>query len=410
MLDYDFFVGIAWGAATHEVCVLDAAGAVVEAGPIAHSGSGISTLLERLTRLTTDAARIVVGIETPRAAIVDALLAQGCHVFALNPKQLERFRDRHSVAGAKDDRRDAFVAAQSVRTDRWACRRLRPEDPRLIRLRDVSRLHDELSQEHTRLANRLREQLLRFYPQLLSWCPAADEPWLWTLLARAPTPATAARLRVRTLRTLLVDHRIRRLNAAELHRTLAEPALPVAPGVAEAAVDHVALLLPRLRLVHDQRKHCERRIDALLAALATDPGADDGREHRDVTILRSLPGVGRVVAATMLAEATQPLAARDYQTLRAHTGVAPVTRQSGKTRLVVMRRACNARLRAAVFHWAANCLRFDARSRAHYDRLRQRHGHARALRSIADRLLRLLIVLLTNDTVYDPARRTAFAS
>jgi len=96
--------------------------------------------------------------------------------------------------------------------------------------------------------------------------------------------------------------------------------------------------------------------------------------------------------------------------LRAHAGTAPVTRQSGKTRLVSMRRSCNQRLRAAAFHWARNSIPLDARARAHYHRLRQRHGHARALRGVVDRLLAMLITMLTNGTPYDPARRGALAS
>jgi hypothetical protein len=87
-----------------------------------------------------------------------------------------------------------------------------------------------------------------------------------------------------------------------------------------------------------------------------------------------------------------------------------VTRQSGKTRLVSMRRACNRRLRTAVFHWARNAVRLDAHCRAHYQRLRQRHGYARALRGVADRLLRLLITLLTNRTLYDATRRHPVAA
>jgi hypothetical protein len=112
----------------------------------------------------------------------------------------------------------------------------------------------------------------------------------------------------------------------------------------------------------------------------------------------------------MLAEAARPLAARDYQSLRAQAGAAPVTRQSGKTRVVLMRRACNRRLRAAVFHWARNSIRLDAHSRAHYQRLRIRHGHARALRGVADRLLDVLITLLKTRTLYDPARRQRIAA
>jgi transposase len=403
MPDYELLIGIDWATETHQVCCLNERGQVLKELPVAHSGAGLATLVAELTSFGIPPERIAVGIETPHGAVVDTLVQQGFHVFALNPKQLDRFRDRHTVAGAKDDRRDAFVAADALRTDRGAFRRVEPEDPRLVQLREVSRLHEELGQELARLANRLREQLLRFYPELLTLCPAADEPWLWSLLKVAPTPARARRVRLSRLRALLRESRIRRFTADELHALLQAPPLAVTPGTLAAVSEHIALLLPRLRLVRAQLHHCGGRLDTLLDALAT--GDAEHREHRDVTILRSLPGVGRVVAATMLAEAGQPLATRDYQTLRAHAGVAPVTRQSGKDRLVAMRRSGNGRLRAAVFHWARNSIRFDARCRAHYTRLRLRHGHARALRGVGDRLLDLLIAMLTSGTVYDPARR-----
>jgi transposase len=145
------------------------------------------------------------------------------------------------------------------------------------------------------------------------------------------------------------------------------------------------------------------RIEALLTELGQPAG--DG-QHRDVTILRSLPGVGRVVAATVLAEAAGPLASREYQTLRAQAGVAPVTRQSGKKAVVSLRRACNARLRNAVYHWARVSVQVDPRCKRHYERLRRAgHEHARALRGVADRSLGVLMAMLTSRTLYDPARR-----
>jgi transposase len=402
--DYEVYVGVDWGTQMHQVCLVDATGRRRGEWPVPHSGAGLTGLIADLTRHSPAAHRVAVAIERPRGAVVEALLGHGCHVFAVNPKQLDRFRDRHTVAGAKDDRRDAFVLADALRTDRWAFHRLQSEDPRLIQLREMSRVQEELVQELTRLTNRLREQLVRFYPQALALCPAADEPWLWSLLERAPTPAQAQRLRPSALRALLGEHRIRRFTADALHAALQAPALPVTTGTVAAASEHASFLLPRLRMVQEQQTRCERRLELLLEALAQ-PGEGDSPEHRDVTILRSLPGVGRVVAATMLAEAWQPLACRDYQTLRAHAGIAPVTRQSGKTRLVSMRRSCNGRLRTVVFHWAVNSLRLDPRCRAHYDRLRQHHGHARALRGVADRLLGMLIAMLTTRTLYDASRR-----
>jgi transposase len=407
MPDYELYVGIDWASEKHHVAVVDPKGERVGDNQVAHSGAGLEALVDYLTRAAPDPARVAVAIEVPRGAIVDTLLARGYHVFAINPKQLDRFRDRHTVAGAKDDRRDAFIAADALRTDRSAFRRLQPDDPRLIQLRELSRTHDELVSEERRLANRLREQLWRYYPQALGHCAAADEPWLWSLLEQAPTPAQGQRLTRSALRALLGRHRIRRFTGDDLHTTLHAPSLHVAPGTVEAASEHVGVLVPRLRLVYEQRARCARRLEGLLDALAT---ADEGRhEHRDVTILRSLPGVGRVVAATMLAEASGPLAARDYQTLRAQTGAAPVTRQSGKIRLVAMRRSCNHRLRAAVFHWARTSIRLDPRCRAQYQQLRQRHSHARALRGVADRLLGVLIAMLRNGTTYDPMRRSLVA-
>ena len=404
MPDYKQYVGVDWATQSHQVCVTAADGQRVAERSVAHSGTGLAELIAELTRHGLDPAQIAVAIEVPRGAVVDTLLERGFHVFALNPKQLDRFRDRHSVAGAKDDRRDAFVLAHALRTDHTAFRRLHPEDPRLLRLRELSRMHEELVQERSRLTNRLREQLWRFFPQALMLCPAADEPWLWSLLDEAATPALAQRLSRSALRALLARHRIRRLTGDQLYAALQEPSVRVAPGALEAATEHMALLLPRLRLTEEQLSRCARRLDRLLEDLATPAPEDEGQEHRDVTILRSLPGVGRVVAATMLAEASRPLADRDYQRLRTQAGVAPVTRQSGKGCFVVMRRSCNARLRGALFHWARTSIRLDAHCRAHYARLRQRHGHARALRGVADRLLRMLVAMLSSRTLYDPAR------
>lgn len=409
MADYDVYVGIDWGTAQHQACAVDAAGQRAGEWTVPHSGAGLAALVTELARLAPVAARIAVALEAPRGALIDALLAHGAHVFVINPKQLARFRERHTVAGAKDDRRDACVAADTLRTDRAAFRRVTPEAPALIQLREMSRLHDELGQEVRRLTNRLREQVLRFYPSLLTLCPAADEAWLWNLLDRAPTPAAGRRLRPNTLRALLSEHRIRRLTADTLYAALQAPALPATPGTIAAAAEQVAFLLPRLRMLREQRTRCEHRLEALLDRL--ERGDDEGQhEHRDVTILRSSPGVGSVIAATMLAEGWEPLGRRDYHVLRAQTGSAPVTRQSGKTRLVSMRRACNRRLRNAVYYWAANSLRLDPRCRAHYDRLRQRHGHARALRGVADRLLRMLIAMLVNGTPYDASRRQLLAA
>lgn len=128
-------------------------------------------------------------------------------------------------------------------------------------------------------------------------------------------------------------------------------------------------------------------------------------------MLLSLPGVGRIVTATLLAEASHLIEQRDYHALRAHAGVVPVTRQSGKRSVVLMRYGCNVRLRNALYHWSRVSMQNDPRSREHYYRLRNKgHSHGRALRGLADRLLALLFAMLKSRTLYDPDLRKASAS
>jgi len=398
--EFEWFVGIDWASTEHEVRLLDARGTDRGRRSVPHTGRALGELGDWLAEVSAGhPERVAVAIELVRGAIVEALLARGFAVFGINPKQLDRFRDRYTVAGAKDDRLDAFVLADTLRTDRARYRALQLDDPQIIRLRGVVEAHEELTQELRRLCNRLRAQLERFYPQVLRLCPAADEPWVWALLRLAPTPAHAGRLRGERVDRLLRGHRIRRLERAEVMTALREKALPVAPGTVEAASAQVALLLARLRLAHAQHAQCEQQIDAALEDLAGDDG------ESDAALLRSLPGVGRAVAARLLVDAPALLAARDYGALRSQSGIAPVTRRSGKRRVVTMRRACSGRLRQAMYHWAFGSMQRDPRSRAIYAAARTRgQTHGRALRGLADRLLRILIAMLKTRTPYDPDR------
>src|SRR5215216_2375129 len=403
-MSYEWFVGIDWGSQQHQVCVLDRDRRRVGARAVDHDGASLAQLAAWPWTLSAgQPQRVSVAIEVPRGAIVEGLLERGFHVFAINPKQLDRFRDRHSVAGAKDDRRDAFVLADSVRTDRPSFRRLQLDEPHLILLRELSRAEEMLLEAFRRSANRLREQLHRFYPQMLQLCSAADEPWLWDLLKLAPTPAHAMLLSEEQVQRVLKAHRIRRVKAPEGLACLQAPALPVAPGTADAAQAHCGFLLPCLRVLAEQLQACSQQADTLLRTMADEPG--EGQSPSDVTIVQSLPGVGRKITAWLFAEAAQPLAARDYQVLRTHGGVAPVTKQSGKRRQVVMRRGCNPRLRHARYHMARVAMQREAHFSSVYAALRakgQRHGQA--LRNIGDRLLRILMAMLRHRTCYDASR------
>jgi len=232
---------------------------------------------------------------------------------------------------------------------------------------------------------------------------AADEPWLWDLLEMAPLPRDTARLTKPRVAKLLLRCRISRFSADEVLKCLRAQALALAPGADTAASKHALLLLPRLRLLHAQRKQLAKGRTELLKQLPVFPTQDgNGVQLRDIDMLLSLPGLGEGTAATILAEASHAVAKRDYHALRCYAGVAPVTRQSGKKRLVGMRYACNPRLRNAFYHWSRCSIQRDLRCREHYAELRARgHSHGRALRGVADRLIIVLIALLLNQKLYD---------
>ena len=398
-----WFAGIDWGSAKHQACLLDGAGKVVGEREFAHGGAGLAALCDWLVSMAGDPGSVAVAIEVPHGPVVDALLDRGFAVYAINPKQLERLRDRISVAGAKDDRRDARVAAAGLRTDRHLFRRVLAGDPSVVELREWSRLAEELQHERVRLGNRVRQQLWRYYPQLLELSDDVTAEWVLALWSMAPTPAKAARLREAMLARLLRQHRIRKLDAQAALGILRQPAITVGAGVTEAAVLHLRSLVARLRLANQELHQAARKLDELCTALSETDRATQDRGPGDATILRSLPGVGPVTLATLLTEAAGPLARRDYAALRALSGVAPVTKRSGKSCIVVMRYAAQVRLRNAVFHWARVAVLNDRRCRGRYEALRARgHSYGRALRGVGDRLLGVACVLLRRGMLFDP--------
>lgn len=400
------FAGVDWGSEHHQTCVVDAQGKIVGERKFPHGGAGLADLCDWLLSICGAAETAAVGVEAPHGPVVDSLIDRGFVVHAINPKQLDRLRDRHSVAGAKDDRRDAFVLADGVRSDRNLFRRVHVADPRVVKLRAWSRLAEELTEERVRLSNRVRHELWRYYPQMLKI--AGDDvtaPWVHKLWSLAPTPDKARRLRAGPVEKLLKQHRIRRIDADAVLQILREPAIRVGKGVAEAAGVHLRSLFARLHVVNRELREARTQLDSLCMTIGeTDAGAGERLQRQDVMILRSMPGVGRISLATLLCEASDPLGRRDYQALRTLCGAAPVTKRSGKSQIVIMRYASHVRLRRAVYHWARVASTCDPKSKIQYAALRQRgKSHGRALRGVADRLLGLACVLLQRQTPFDPS-------
>ncbi len=409
-----FYVGVDWGSSDHHVCLINSDGKHLGERSFPHSGSGLVAMRTWIQEQTgAGGEEIAVAIEVPHGPVVDSLIDHGCAVHAINPKQLDRFRDRYSPAGAKDDSRDALVLASALRTDPHCLRKINIDDPLVIRLRTATRYLRKLKQERTRIAAQVREQLWRYYPAILSICKTMWEPFFIDLWRRVPTPEKAKRVHLSTLRSILNRHRIRRLSAQQVKQALGVEPVHIVSGVTEAATSAIDVNLIRLEVTQQQIRRVETDIatitDQLIAAEATDED-DDGEEgggQRDVTILSSIPGVGQIVLATLIAEAPHLIKTRDYQALRCLCGVAPVTKRSGKSLRVSRRLAAHPHLQEAIYHLARVAAQRDPTSKAKYQALRARgHTHGRALRTVGDRLLAVACAMLRDQTLYKPAQKT----
>ncbi len=391
-------VGIDWGSESHQVCRIDGEEEPKQLS-FPHTGEGLRALVDFVVEGGMDPEQIVIAIEVNHGAVVEALLIMGLRVYSINPKLLDRLRDRFSLAGAKDDRRDAFVLASCVESDAQAFRKIEPGNEENTRLRAVTRLREELKSELRANTNRLWNELREFRPELLTLCSGADEPWLWALIEKAPSPSKGAKLTRAGIGAVLKRHRIRRLTSEEVRVVLRRDVLSLRPVYVESHVARALVLIARLKLAQAQIVKVEKEIQT---AVAERVKSEEKTERRDLTILLSLPGFGSLTVATALGESGDAFERRDYNALRSICGAAPVTKQSGGTRYVVMRQVCQPRLRVALHLAAFRASRVDPKFEDLYRRARARgQSVGRALRNIVDRLLFLAVQLLRKNQLYD---------
>jgi transposase len=406
--DIGFYVGVDWAFETHYACILDAAGKKLAEKSFTHGGEGLEDLASWIRTFSKTAPnQVAVGIEVPHGPVVESLMDAGYQVHAINPLRLDRLRDRYSIGRAKDDKLDAMVIADTLRTDSRFYRFLEPVDPRVIELREWSRITSNLSVERNRIVNRFRQQLWRYYPQMLELDDDMGSPWILAVWEHMPTPIRAHAVRRSSVSKVLATTKVRKWTAEAVLALLRRPAIVVAPGVMDAALAHCRVLVEQLHLIIKQLREAHRHLQRLFDALAQGPVSDGnpGPQPRDPEILRSLPGVGPLVLSTLLSEGYDAIARRDAKALRSLTGASPVTRRSGKQYSVVMRTAAPRRLRIALYHWARVAVMTDFHTRNRYANLRKRgHSHARALRSVGSRLIGVACAMLQTGEMFDPNR------
>jgi transposase len=389
-------VGDDWAEDHHDVELMDPAGRRLAKARLPEGVAGIARLHAMIGEQRdtgTDEGEVRIGIETDRGPWVAALIAAGYTVFAINPLSVARYRERHSVSGAKSDAADAHTLADMVRTDSHQLRPVAGDSPQVEAVKVVSRAHKTLIWERTRHTQRLRHALREYFPAALEAFEDLDAPDTVELLAKAPDPASAARLTIAQISAALKRARRRDIpaKAARIQAVLRAEYLgrPAVITQAYAATTRAAAVV--ITTLHEQVMALQGQVDAHF-----------GR-HPDAEIVLSQPGLGPILGARVLAEFGDD---RDRYTCaksrKNYAGTSPITRASGKKKVVAARIVHNDRLIDALMSQAFAALNASPGARAYYDQQRARGAaHNAALRQLANRLVGILHGCLKTRSLYD---------
>ena len=386
------FIGVDWGNAHHQLCVLDATGGVLEQSKVAHNVAGLRELTGRLRRHGPVAG---VAIERSEGLLVETLQQHGHRLFCVSPKMSARARERYRLAPAKSDAFDAFVLADSLRHQHWHWRPLAVPSPLLAELRALTRDRERLIWNQRDVENQLRAIVQVYHPVVLGLFSSLDRDITLAFLRDYPTPAHAGRVGPARMAAFCARHGYSGRTRPELLvERLRTNLLSASTGTTAGKAFSAMLFVDQLELLNAQVRAISKRIRQRLA------------EHPDAAIFLSFPGMGEITAATMLAEMGEDRARfPTADVLLAETGTAPVTRSSGRSRTVRFRYAANKRMRHAIDWWTFVSVRDNDWAHDAYQQARARGQlHNRALRGLGARWTRILWRCWTDHTTYDPDR------
>lgn len=389
------YTGIDWSDSTHDFCILDEAGEKIESFSIAHSPDGLEAAHRRMTQ-HAGPEQMRVAIETKDSLLVDFLLELGYTLFFLNPKQTDRFRDRHRMSRSKNDSFDAYVLADAVRTDAHLFNALSPLDEQSLMLRVLTRTREGLIGRKVAVQNEITAYLKRYFPAALELFDGIDNLEAISFLGQYPTWEQARTVSVTRIASMLtksggVSKAIANRHALKAHGILKQTQMAPSAGVARAYPVAVKSLLRQMKEILVEMDSLDGEI------------SKSYMDHPNKELIDSLPGVaeilGPVIAAELGADVTR---FADVKTLKAFCGSSPVTIQSGKCRFVHFRRACNSHLRRALHLAGQSAISRAGWARELYDRLRASgKSYGRALRAVADQLLEMLYAMLIRRIPYD---------
>jgi len=390
-------VGDDWAEDHHDVELMDSSGRRLARARLPEGVAGMARLhamvAGQLGDADPDEVQVLVGIETDRGPWVAALAAAGYEVFAVNPLQAAQYRKRHAVSGAKSDAADAHVLADMVRTDAHQLRPVAGDSAAAQAVKVVARTHKTLIWERTRTTQRLRHALREYFPAALAAFEDLDAPDTLELLAKAPDPASAARLSVSQISAALKRARRRNISgkATQIQAALRAEQLGQPPAVTAAYAASVRALAAVLVTLNEQVKAMQGQVETHFG------------QHPAAEIIVSQPGLGPVLGARVLAEfGDDPARYASAKARKNYAATSPITRASGKKKTALARFVHNDRLIDALMGQAFAALSTSPGARAYYHKQRARGaGHNPALRQLANRLVGILHGCLKTGTPYD---------
>jgi Transposase/Transposase IS116/IS110/IS902 family len=392
------FVGDDWAEDHHDVEVQDATGRRLGKARLPEGVAGIARLHALIGEFTdpddeAGAGQVLVGIETDRGPWVAALVAAGYRVCAVNPMQVARYRERHCTSGAKSDAGDAHALADMVRTDSHQLRSVAGDTALAEGIKVVARAHQSLIWDRTRHVLRLRSALREFFPAAVEAFPDLAAADALELLAAAADPETAAGLSRDRIAGALKRARRRDVagKAEHIQAVLRAHALGQPAVLAQAYAVTVRSTVAVITVLNSEIAVLQGQVEAYF-----------GR-HPDVEIYRSQPGLGQILGARVLGEfGDDPHRYHDARARKNYAGTSPITRASGKKKVVLARYARNDRLADALDQQAFCALTASPGARAYYDTIRARGtGHHAALRQLGNRLVGILHGCLKTGRLYD---------
>jgi transposase len=388
------FGALDWARDHHDVVVVDQHGAVVSELRFEHTADGWQTMRQAMRAFEP----LAIAVETRNGLAVEQLLAAGYTVYPVNPKSAQRYRERKSPSGVKDDRRDAWSLADALRLDGHGWKPLDKEDAVLAELRLLTRDEVLLIEQRTALINQLQAALHDYYPAALEAFADWTRPGAWAFVETFPTPHELVRAGRRRWQHFLHANKIWR-EATEQSRLeifqRAEALQGSPPTVAAKSLLAVSLV-KMLRVLETQLEAYRTRIEECF-----------GR-HPDHDLFGSLPGAGSKLAPRLLSEIGDERARFETaEGLQAYAGTAPLTIKSGQMEKHRVRFACSPNLRAAVHHWANHSRQGCAWAQSYYQAHRDKgHSHACALRCLGQRWLKILWKMWQTRTTYNEALHT----